>query len=67
MIKINDAMSETWKLERQRRDETQKPDRNRTADYKKAQGLIKQLIMGHSDLQLLKFMLTIYVHLSRAF
>lgn len=32
MIKINEAMSETWKLERQSPDEKQKPDRNRTAD-----------------------------------
>lgn len=34
---------------------------------KKAQSLIKQLIMGHSALQLLKLMLTIYIHLSGAF
>lgn len=27
-------MSETWKMERQRQDEKQKPDKNRTADLK---------------------------------
>lgn len=32
MIKINEAMSETWKMERERQDEKQKPDKNRMAD-----------------------------------
>lgn len=60
-------MSETWKLERQRRDEKTKARQKQKCRLKKAQGLIKQLIMGHSALQLLKLMLIIHVHLSKAF